>query len=178
MSKLAYAFALTVVAVAPAAAEEVVVTAAPRTTLGIDGAVLMPVGDSGELATGAGGARVRLEVPVGRGFVTGRGGVLLHAVNDRLGMTSLTLVPIYAGYRHPIGNLYLAGELGLTIGFASGEVNTPFGNGSASDSDTDLGLTLGVGYRAGKLAVRGGLFSPNAEDFALLATVGVDFAAF
>jgi hypothetical protein len=170
MTKLAIVFVT--IAATPAFADA-------QKTLGIDGAFALPVGDYGEVATLAGGALVRLEVPLpSGGFITGRGGVLLHAVNRDLGMTSLTLVPIYAGYRHPFGNLYVAGELGLTIGFVTAEANTPFGNASGSDSDTDVGLTVGVGYRSGKLDLRGSLFSPNAEDVALLATAGFDFAVF
>jgi hypothetical protein len=171
MTKLAFGFGLTLSATSA--------FAETRNTIGIDGAFALPVGDYGEVATLAGGALVRIEVPLASGgFVTGRGGVLLHAVNRDLGMTSLTLVPIYAGYRHPFGSMYVAGELGLTIGFVTAEASTPFGNVDGSDSDLDLGLTVGIGYRSGKLDLRGSLFSPNAEDVALLATAGFDFAAF
>jgi hypothetical protein len=142
-----------------------------RRTLGVDAALVLPAGDYGEVATAGAGALGRLELPAGPGFVTGRAGVLLHAME----IGNLTLVPIYAGYRQPVGTggLYVAGELGLTLGF--GSVQTPFGMATASDSE--LGLTLGAGMRRGALDVRAALFLPDADDLVgLLGTVGFDFA--
>jgi hypothetical protein len=140
-------------------------------TLGVDAALVLPAGDYGEVATAGAGALGRLEIPAGPGFVTARAGVLLHAME----VGSLTLVPVYGGYRQPVGTggLYVAGELGLTIGF--GSVRTPLGTMSASDSE--LGLTLGAGLRRGALDLRAALFLPDADDLVgILGTVGFDFA--
>jgi hypothetical protein len=160
----------------PAFAEEAPLVEQQRKTFGIDAAVVVPVGDYGEVATLGGGALVRLEVPVGTGFVYGRAGVILHALDDRF-EGSLTFVPIYAGYRHPLGDngMYLAGELGITLGFAT--LDTPLGE--MSDSDSELGVMLSAGMRRGKLDLRGGLFMPDADDaMGLMASAGYDFASF
>jgi hypothetical protein len=164
------------VAAAPALAQPAP-HAEPVNTVGVDAIVVLPVGDYGDLAQLGAGALGRLEVPLGRGFATGRTGVIFHAMSSRLGNASLTIVPIYAGYRHPLGDGggYVAAELGISIGFAT--VETGFGR--ASDSDTELGLTLSAGLRRGRLDVRGGLFVPDADDaLGLMASVGYDFASF
>lgn len=146
-----------------------------RNTFGVDAALVLPLDDYGRVATIGGGVLGRFEFPAGSGFVTARAGVLLHAVKDDV--ASFTLIPIYAGYRLPIGpsGLYVAGELGLTLGYASVDTQV----GSASDSDTELGLTLGAGVKRGALDFRAALFLPDADDLiGLLGTVGYDFAAF
>ena len=151
--------------------------AAPQKLLGVDAAVVVPVGDYGEAASLAGGVMARVEFPVGPGYVYGRAGVLMHMLQDEY-EGSLTFIPIYGGYRHPIdasSGLYVAGEVGITFGYA--EVETQFG--SASDSDSELGMMLSAGMRRGKLDVRGGLFLPDTDDLmGLMASLGYDFASF
>jgi hypothetical protein len=157
------------------AAEPLAVTAAPRTTLGVDGVGVLPVGDYGRVATLGVGVLGRLELPAGPGLVTGRLGAIFHAVSDA--NAGLSLVPIYAGYRMPLGAAggYLAGELGVTV--IIGTVDTGFGRMSASDSK--LGLTLGGGWRRGALDLRAGLFAPDIDHaVGLMASAGYDFAAF
>lgn len=174
MRALSIALGLLTLSAMSAAADPLAVTATPESTIGVDGAVLVPVGDYANVATLGFGALGRLEVPAGPGYVTGRAGVIAHAnrVDD-----SLTLVPIYGGYRVPLGTsgAYLAGELGLTIIFAT--VDTGLGRMSASD--TKLGLTVGGGLKRGPLDLRAGLFAPDVDHaVALFGTVGYDFAAF
>jgi hypothetical protein len=152
---------------------------APQRTFGIDGVAILPTGNYGDAATLGAGALARIEFPLSTGgFVTGRLGVIAHQVNDNTGMSSLTFVPVFAGYRQPIGTggLYLAGELGITFGYAS--VNT--GRfGTVSDSDSEFGITLSAGVRLGELDIRGGLFAPDLDDVhGFMASVGYDFAAF
>jgi hypothetical protein len=156
-------------------ADEIVVTAPPAKTLGVDAMAVVPVGNYGNVATVGIGALGRLEVPAGSGFVTGRAGVIFHAMNADVD-ASLTLVPIYAGYRLPLGagGGYLAGELGVTLAY--GEVETQFGTMSASE--TEIGATLMAGMRRGALDLRAGLFSPDVDAVGFLASAGYDFAAF
>lgn len=145
-----------------------------RNTLGIDAIAVVPVGDYANVSDLGVGAGVRLELRAGSGFVTGRLGALFHT-GDFTG--SLTLVPAYAGYRHPIGTggAYIAGELGITFAWAS--VQTQFGEASASDSE--LGMLLSAGLRRGALDLRAGLFAPDLDDaIGLIGTAGYDFAAF
>jgi hypothetical protein len=171
MKKLAFMLALT--AAAPAFADEGVPP--PHKTFGIDGAVVLPLGDYANGVNFAAGALARLEIPAGTGFITGRAGALFHAVKNNV--ANLTFIPIYAGYRMPLGTngFYVAGELGITLGYAS--VDTGFG--MASDSDSELGITLGAGMKMGALDLRGQLFLPDADDLmGLMGTVGYDFAAF
>jgi hypothetical protein len=173
MKKLASLLALTVAA--PAFAQPVPAPMPPPKTFGIDGAAVLPIGDYAEGVNFAAGALARIEIPAGTGFVTGRAGVLFHAVKNNV--ASLTMIPLYVGYRLPMGpsGLYLAGELGVTIGYASAD--TQFG--SVSDSDSELGLTLGVGTKMGALDLRGQLFLPDIDDLmGVMGTVGYDFAAF
>ena len=139
-----------------ATADPLTVTAARRTTLGV-------------------GVLGRLELPAGPGFVTGRLGAIFHAVHNA--DASLSLIPIYGGYRMPLGTGggYLAGELGVTV--AIGSVDTSFGRMSALDSK--LGLTLGGGWRRGPLDLRAGLFAPDIDHaVGFMASAGYDFAAF
>lgn len=162
----------------PALADEAITTQAtvrPK-TIGVDAMAVMPVGDYGDAANVGIGVLGRLEVPAGPGFVTGRAGVIFHSMDSNYD-GSLTLIPIYGGYRYPFGTsgAYVAGELGLTIGYAS--VDTPFGQ--MSDSDSEIGLSLMAGLRRGALDLRAGLFAPDTDDlFAFVASAGYDFAAF
>lgn len=167
---------VTVTSTTALADEALLATAPPPKTLGLDAMAVVPIGDYGNAANVGIGALGRLEVPAGPGFVTGRAGVIFHAMNSRVD-ASLTFVPIYAGYRYPVGTGggYLAGELGVTIAF--GTVDTQFGSMSASDSE--LGATFMAGLRRGSLDLRAGLFTPDLDDaFGLLASAGYDFAAF
>jgi hypothetical protein len=156
--------------------------AAPRKTLGVDAAVVLPVGDYGELATLGVGAFARFEFPLQPQLaITARAGAIYHLMDEEAGDASLLLVPIYGGVRYSLGaggqGLYLAGEVGLTWGRISADT----GFGSASDTDTELGITLGAGFKTGKLDLRGQLFIPDlgeADDLGLMATVGFDFATF
>lgn len=175
--KLIAPFLLVLVIARTASAQEAVVASAPPpNTLGADAIAVVPVGDYANLATVGVGVAARLEIPAGPGLITGHVGAIFHAVNNSSN-TSLTMLPIYAGYRFPFGasNVYLAGELGATVIFAS--VSTPLG--SMSDSDTQLGVALMAGYRYGALDLRAGLFAPDIDDaVGLMASAGYDFVAF
>jgi len=162
----------------PALADEALGVRAttPAKTIGVDAMAVMPVGDYGDVANLGMGVLGRLEVPAGTGFVTGRAGVIFHVMKPDVD-ASLTLIPIYAGYRQPFGTggAYVAGELGLTIGYAT--IDTPFG--SMSDSDSEIGFSLMAGLRRGALDLRAGLFAPDLDDaLGLVASAGYDFAAF
>jgi hypothetical protein len=175
--KTILAFALLTFTSTTAFADEALLaTAPPAKTLGVDAMAVVPVGNYANAANLGIGALGRLEVPAGPGYVTGRTGVIFHAMKSSVD-ASLTLVPIYAGYRYPLGagGGYLAGELGVTIAF--GSVETQFGSMSASDSE--IGATLMAGLRRGALDFRAGLFTPDLDDaVGLLASAGYDFAAF
>ena len=105
--------------------------------------------------------------------------MIAHQVNDNnIGMTSLTFVPVFAGYRQPVGTggMYVAGELGITFGYASADTGR---FGSVSDSDSEFGFTLSAGLRRGSLDLRAGLFAPDLDDVhGFMGSVGFDFAAF
>jgi len=155
-------------------------TARPR-TVGVDAVVVLPLGDYGKVATLALGALARVEVPMSEKLsITGRAGALYHLLDSGVA-GSLIFVPIYGGARYSLGagadGPYVAGELGVTIAFAS--VDTGFG--TASDSDSKLGGSLGAGLRRGALDVHAALFIPDlghAGDPGLMGSVGYDFAAF
>ena len=179
--RLASAIALAVVAVPAAALAQGEAGTLPPRTIGVDGAVVLPLGDYGEVATLAVGALARVEVPVANKLaVTGRVGALYHITDDDFDGTFI-IFPVYGGVKYNVGagpdGLYVAGELGLSIGYVS--VDTGFG--TASDTETELGLTLGAGFRKGALDVRGALFIPDlgeADDPGIMGSVGYDFATF
>lgn len=159
-------------------ADEAVVATLPPRVIGLDAIGVVPVGDYGQVATLGVGALLRAEVPAGPGFVTGRGGAIFHAMHDGV-EAQLTLVPLYAGYRFPLGpsGAYLAGELGVTLAFASS--NATFNGMTVSDSDSKLGLTLAAGLRRGVLDLRGGLFLPDVNHATgFMFSAGWDFASF
>jgi hypothetical protein len=172
------AFAALVLATSVAHADDTTLQAtAPQRTFGIDGAVVMPLGNYADAAGVGAGAFGRLEFPVSTGgFVTARIGLIAHQVDATMG-GSLMFVPIYAGYRQPLGTsgAYLAGELGITFGYAS--VDTQFGR--VSDSDSELGITLMAGLRKGALDFRAGLFAPDIDDVhGFMASLGYNFSSF
>jgi len=175
MKKLYFAIVTIAAVGSPALADEPAIPASPQTTLGADGIGVLPVGDYGRVAKLGIGALGRIERAAGPGFAAGRIGVIFHAINEV--DAQLTLVPLYAGYRFPVGSGggYVAGELGLTLIF--GTADTAFGRMTVSD--TKLGFTLGGGVRGGALDVRAGLFAPDVDNaVGLMASAGYDFAAF
>lgn len=144
-------------------------------TFGLDGIVGLPTGDYGQFADLAFGALARVEVPLGALTFTGRSGAVFHSLDSS--EASLVYVPIFAGVRYPLTGtgLFLAGELGLTVAYAS--VDTGFGD--ATDTDTELGGSFGLGVRSGSLTFVGGLFLPDLGDaLAIGGSVGFDLTTF
>ncbi|TMQ05722.1 MAG: porin family protein [Deltaproteobacteria bacterium] len=163
--------------------------AAQSRTIGIDGGAALPTGSWGD-AVGFGiGALGRFEMPVApRLVLTGRAGLIYHLGKDLSGpaggmaSTQVIEVPLLGGVRYafsqqPTSAIYGAAELGLVVY----HVSTDAGGMSTSGTDTNLGMTLGAGYRTGKLDVRGGLLFPDlghaGDAIAVMATVGYDLTA-
>jgi hypothetical protein len=158
----------------PAFADESVVAVAPRPTLAVDALAVVPVGDYANAASVGGGAAARFEVPLGPVFATACAGIVGNVMRTS---SSLTMLPLYAGVRVPLGasGAYAAGELGMT--YWIGGVSS--GYGSASSSDTRFGLAAWAGYRRRTLDLRAGLFAPDAGNaLAVIASAGIDVAAF
>lgn len=174
---LACACALTALGVAPAAADS-------TRTLGIDGGSVLPTGDWGDAAGFGLGALARLEMPLQPKLtLTARLGYMHHLSKESNGADSSTSeVPILGGVRYQLSGdeaaqLYGAAELGFVVSRISIEANGQ----SMSDSDTNLGMTLGGGYRKGKLDLRANLLFPDVghldDVIGLMATVGYDLTA-
>ena len=160
-------------------------TAAAAKTIGLDGGIAMPTGD---WADGVGfgiGALARFEMPLRDKLVlTARAGYIQHlekeADNDfGDSKSSSSQIPLFGGVRYafsqrPTSAIYGAAELGFVMYRVSMEVSGE----SMSESDTNLGMTLGAGYRTGKLDIRGGLLFPDVGEagdiMAVMATVGYD----
>ncbi len=169
-----FVFSASLATAAPVLADDGVVAIAARPTLAVDALAVVPVGDYANAATVGGGAAARFEVPLGPVFATACAGIVGNVMRTD---SSLTMLPFYAGVRVPIGasGAYAAGELGIT--YMIGSVSTAYG--SASASDTKLGLAAWAGYRRGALDLRGGLFAPDAGNaLAVIASAGIDVAAF
>jgi hypothetical protein len=161
--------------------------APPKTkTISIDGGLAMPAGDWG---AGVGfGALARFEMPLAPKLaLTVRAGYLQHLgkeAGDGFGgnaTATASEIPVLGGVRYsfsvkPTSELYGAAELG----FVHARISTEIGGMSQSGSDTNLGMSLGGGYRAGKLDVRGGLLFPDVGSMGALgvfATVGYQITA-
>jgi hypothetical protein len=150
-------------------------TAPPVRVIGVDAMVGLPTGDYGRLASLVFGGLARVEIPMGMVSVTVRGGALFHAMKSDSN-ASLIFFPIFGGVRYSLGasGAYLAGELGASIAYASADT----GLGSASDTTTKLGLSLGGGLRTGTLNLGGSLYFPDADNaLAIMGSVGFDFAS-
>lgn len=165
--------------------------AAPVRTkiIGVDAGIAMPTGDWSD-AVGFGiGALARFEMPLGPGLtLTARAGYIHHLSKDQdtgfggSASSSAAQIPLFGGVRyafsqHATTALYGAAELGLDMFRSSVDV----GGQSMSDSDTNLGMSLGGGYRTGKLDLRAGLLFADigevGDSMALMATAGYDLTA-
>src|SRR5262245_33219530 len=177
LASAALVFTFGLVALAPAARAQG--EPPPPRTIGADALVVLPLGDYGDAASFAVGAAGKIEFPLNAKLsITGRAGVLYHFLKgDADG--SLWFIPIYGGAKFALGaghdGPYVAGELGITFAYA--QADTQFG--SASDSDSKLGGSLGAGLRRGSLDIRGALFIPDlghVDDPGIMGSVGFDFA--
>lgn len=164
------------IAVAPAAARAD--NGQAVNAFGIDGALVLPLSDYGDLADFSLGALARLEVGVApKLWLTGRLG-FLYDIGTPDGL-SVYYVPIYAGVKAKIGpsGLFGYGELGATVIHAT----VDFLGQEVSDSETEIGLTGGLGFQSGQVQARFGLWFPSLDDagdaFGLMANVGFDIAA-
>lgn len=152
----------------------------PR-TLGIDGGSVLPTGDWGDAAGLGLGALARLEMPLAPKLtLAARLGYFHHLSQENNGADSSTSeIPLFGGARYQFSGtetaqIYGAAELGFVISRISIDANGQ----SMSDSDTNLGMSLGGGYRKGKLDLRANLFFPDVGELGdalgLMATVGYD----
>jgi len=156
-------------------------------TLGLDGGLDMPTGDWSD-GTGIGiGALARFEMPLAPKLaLTARAGYIQHLGKDvdtgfGSGSSSAAEIPLLGGVRYafsqqPTSAIYGAAELGLVVFRVSVDIDGM----SQSNSDTNLGMSLGGGYRTGKLDLRGALLFPDlghAGNLGLMATVGYQLTA-
>jgi len=153
---------------------------APR-ELAIVAAPVLPVGDAADgVGFGLGGT-VDFGWKLGEhaAFV-GRAGYIHHLARSGGGAT-LGALPLWAGARYLFRGregAYLEGTLGPTILFAS--VRTDFGTASASE--TRVGLAFGGGYRFSRVDVGGRFVTYDlgnmGDALGVMATVGLPFVAF
>ena len=100
----------------------------------------------------------------------------MSTTSRRTRASTFSRIPFWFGAKYAVADaFYGAAELGLVLGKAS--VRRP-----VSASDDNLGLTLGAGYRMGRLDIRAGIHVldlGNAGDLMeLVASVGYNFATF
>jgi len=159
-------------------------------TIGIDGGVALPTGTWGDSAGFGFGVLARFEMPIAAQLVlTARLGYIQHLSKSSADMgagagdSSTSEIPLLAGVRYvfsqrPTSSIYGAGELGF-VNFRS---SIDVGGMSQSGSTTNFGMSLGAGYRTGKLDLRGGLLFPDlghvGDAIGVMATVGYDLTAF
>jgi len=165
--------------------------AAEDMLVGVDGGLVLPLGDWADVSGLGFGALGRFEFALDPQLsATGRVGYITHLEkNDRFKTSEL---PILAGLRlglsgEPDG-LYVAGEAGLVnFTFRRPVASAVFGNqvggdDKASDSELKFGATAGAGYRSGNLDGRAGIFIVSVSDFqetlGVMVTIGYNFAKF
>jgi hypothetical protein len=160
--------------------------------VGVDGALVLPMGDWADVAGLGFGALGRFEYALDPQLsATGRVGYLVHLEKNDTYKTSE--LPILAGLRYGLSEgpdgLYLAGEAGLVnFTFRRPVASAVFGGAVSSDgekkSDSELkfGVTAGAGIRSGNIDGRAGVFVVSVGDFeetlGIMATVGYNFANF
>ena len=158
-------------------------------TIGIDGGVAVPTGDWGD-AVGFGiGALARFEMPIKDKLVfTARAGYIQHMEKDgdsALGgdaSSTTSEIPLFGGIRYVFSQTATSAIYGAAeLGFVNYRISIDVGDDSMSDSDTNFGMTLGAGYRMGKLDLRGGLYFPDVDNagdaMGVMATVGYDISS-
>jgi hypothetical protein len=157
-------------------------------TIGIDGGVAVPTGDWGD-AVGFGiGALARFEMPIKDKLVfTARAGYIQHMEKEgdsALGgdsSSTTSQIPLFGGIRYVFSQSTTSAIYGAAeLGFVNYRISIDVGEESMSDSDTNFGMTLGAGYRMGKLDLRGGLYFPDVDEagdaMGIMATVGYDIS--
>lgn len=159
--------------------------------VGVDGGLVLPLGDWSNVSGLGFGALGRFELALDPQLsVTGRVGYITHLeANDSYKTSEL---PILAGLRYGLSGepdgLYVAGEAGL-VNFtfrqpvAAGVFGTTVSEGEKkSTSELKFGLAAGAGYRSGKIDGRAGIFIVSVGDleetFGLMATIGYNFVSF
>jgi hypothetical protein len=158
-------FSLTVLAVTlPALAHaqpEVEQRFTPRSNFQVSAGAALPVGDAADVldvgfaALGSYHYQIRPQLTI-----TGRTG-LIYETGDGVDVIH---VPLLGGVEYALAptpnHVFLAGELGLVYLRAS--VDTGFG--SVSDSETELGASLGAGYRFGNMDIAGTVYIPSLDE--------------
>lgn len=158
--------------------------------VGVDGAVVVPLGDWAEISGLGLGALGRFEYALDPQLsATARAGYISHFEKDDKYKTAE--LPVLAGVRYAFDSasdgLYVAGEAGLVhltvrLPVAGGVFPGATGPEKRSDSELKLGATASAGYRSGDIDARAGVFiaslSDAGETYAILATIGYNFVSF
>lgn len=173
----------------PAAADPVA-----RTRLGVDAAVVAPVGDYADGVDAALGLFGRVEVPISpQLFVTARLGFLYHLLEEPGGAgldINVMMFPLYGGLRYDLGTTpqraFVVAEGGINIL----RVSTSGTGIDESESESNPSFNLGGGFQLGDVQARVTVFvTPGVGDdgggdggdgvnlIGLMATVGIDLAA-
>lgn len=181
-------FAFTLVAVASGDAVADPSSPPLAKTIGIDGGIALPTGTWSDGVGFGIGSLARFELGLAPAVtLSARAGYIQHLSKDQMiaggGTASASAgeIPFFAGARYAFtqgaNQIYAAAELGLVVALASVDYNGM----SMSNSQTNVGMTVGGGYRAGRVDVRGGLFFPDlghaGDAIAVMATVGFDIAS-
>jgi hypothetical protein len=164
-------------AAAPETTPALATSTAAKGILGVDGALAIPFGNWGDFVGIGIGALFRAEYNLIPNLnLTGRAGLIYHLPKDN-GFGDITFyeVPILAGVKYAFADaFYGAAELGLFWGKASAD--------GGSTSETNLGFTIGAGYRMNALDFRAGLhildLGEAGDTTQLVLNVGYNFSTF
>jgi hypothetical protein len=147
---------------------------------GVSGLAGLPLGDFGEVLTFAVGVLGTVDYGVNPQLeLTGRLGLIYFVPDSDIDGLTFYDIPVWGGGRYfidPSGQgVYLHGELGLNM--YKSEIEQ--GGQSFSNSETEIGVNLLAGLKAGKLLVEGGLYvgsiDESSDSMMLGATGGTTF---
>jgi hypothetical protein len=156
-----------------------------RMRLGVDALIGLPLGDFGDLAEFAVGALVAFDFALMPQLtITGRTGYIYYIINEDLGDGfSFGTIPLWGGVKYyfaPPSDMrwFAAAELGLSINRASVEI----GGIEGSDSETDIGTTIGGGFEIGGFSLRAQLaiidIGEAGDSLMIAVTAGYYFLSF
>ncbi len=143
---------------------EIEAQTSPTKRMDLQASVALPVGDAADvLDTGFGVLFQYARLIQPQLAITGRSGLLYQS--GGAGEVTLLHVPALAGVEYSlaprhVAHAYLSAELGLV--YLHGSVDTGFGR--VSDSEVELGASVGAGYRFGGMDVRGQIYIPSMDE--------------
>jgi hypothetical protein len=160
---------------------------AKKFRIGVAALAGLPMSDFGDVASFSVGGLLMGEFTVNPMIgITARLGYIYHITKDAdvpgVDGTSLATIPVWIGGKYYFGTMANRLFVDAEIGFNNMRSSADTAGGDVSDSETDFGLNLGLGYDMGPISLNAFLtmydLGNAGESMAINASVGYYFAAF